>query len=283
MHNSYSNKPFLLFFLSALLLARFTAAQIGTVTQEVTTVSGFNLQKPCAQSCFVATGFCPNDLLGSKIGCIERAGCSDTNWQASNDCYCRTDLQKAAQSHLTSCVKAKCTAGDPKIDGSSAGSIYEQYCREKGYSIAAPATVQASATSGSGSGGTARAGSGPAATGDSTTAQTTPQDETKKPMSISTIIGIVVGSLVGLTFLAITLRIVFKWFGCFSGRPSGGNPPVQPQQPLPYNPPAFYPRDMYPEQPYWQQKPLGTESDVGPEDSVSVVRCEGTLVSDVRH
>ncbi|KAF2635938.1 hypothetical protein P280DRAFT_167817 [Massarina eburnea CBS 473.64] len=284
MNPSNPHNQSALIVLAIFFFTTLTTAQIGTLTQDVTTISAFPLQKPCAQSCFVQTGFCPNDILGSKIGCKEHTNCYDSGWQATNDCYCRTDLQKAAQAYLTSCVKAKCSAGDAKIDQSTAGSIYEEYCRGKGYSIAAPATVQASATEGSGSSsGTTKAGSGsPAETGTPETTETS--TDSKKKLSISEIVGIVVGSLAGLAFLAITLRIVLKWCGCIGAGGRGGNtqPIQQQQQAVPLSQQAAYPMNLYPE---WQQKATGAESEVGPDDSVSVVtapRLAPTIVSNVR-
>lgn len=81
--------------------------------------------------------FC-GDAIGRTIGCLD----SSCREQVSpNYCYCRCDGQSVAESYLTSCVKARCTAGDPSIDISSAGSIYSDYCTPKGYiSIAATTT-----------------------------------------------------------------------------------------------------------------------------------------------
>jgi hypothetical protein len=260
--------------LATTLLLQFTHAQVGTITQEVYTLSAFPLQKPCAQSCFFDTGFCRNDVLGSVIGCKSRTDCNDNNWQATNDCYCRTDLQKPAQDYLTSCIGKKCTVGDVKIDASSAGSIYAQYCAEKGYSpAAAPATVQATATGPSASTRTVGGGVGGGPTASSTSDSQGSSSGSDK-LSTSTIIGIVVGSLAGLAFLLVTLKIVFKWLGC-----GGGRKVQYQQQPSPFHQQPVYPMNLYPE-PYYQQK---AESEVTPDDSVSMVsgmpRPAPTLVS----
>jgi hypothetical protein len=283
MRQPNRHDPWLLtLLLSVLLFTRVTTAQIGTITQDITAIAAYGLQKPCAQSCFQTTGFCPNDILGSKIGCREHTDCYDANWQATNDCYCRSDLQKAAQDYLTSCVKRSCTAGDARIDGSTAGGIYVQYCKEKGYKLAAgPATVPASAT---GTATSAGGNNGPTET--STTSpsnqQGSPSPSGSKKLPTSTIIGIAVGGLVGLVILWAVLSSVLKWFGCTGG---GRKPLPQQQHPLPFHEQASYPMNLYPEQPYWQQKPVGAESEVGPDDSVSVVtapRFAPTMVSNVR-
>ncbi|EON69657.1 hypothetical protein W97_08938 [Coniosporium apollinis CBS 100218] len=264
-----TRNPSHLSLLATTLFLQLTHAQVGTITQDVYTLSAFPLQKPCAQSCFVATGICPNDVLGSEIGC-NSWNCNDRIWQATNDCYCRTDLQKPAQELLTSCVERKCTVGDVRIDASSAGSIYARYCAEKGYSPAAePATVQATAT---GPGASTRAvgggvGGGPTA---SSTSGSQGSSSASGKLSTSTIIGIAVGGLAGLALLSVMCKIVPRWLGCGGGRRV---PPPMHQQPV-------YPMNLYP---YYQQK---AESEVTPDDSVSMVsgmpRPAPTLVSNAQ-
>lgn len=265
------NSLYLLFPASTLFLP-LTHAQVGTITQEVFALSAFPLQKPCAQSCFVVTGFCSNDVLGSEIGCKSWTDCAGSGWQATNDCYCRSDLQRPAQGYLTSCVEKQCSVGDSKIDASSAGSIYAQYCAEKGYSpMAEPATVPATTTAPGGSTGTLGGGVG---SGPTTSSTSESQDSSSGSggLSTTTIIGIVVGSLAGVAFLAVTLRIVFKWMGCGGG----GNEPYRQQ--------AVYPMTLYPE-PYYPYK-MRTESEVMPDDSVSMIsgmpRPAPTLVSNMQ-
>ncbi|KAF7503121.1 hypothetical protein GJ744_004298 [Endocarpon pusillum] len=263
--------------LATTLHLQLTHAQVGTITQDVSTLSAFPLQKPCAQSCFIASGFCPYDVLGSEIGCKLYTGCADSGWQATNDCYCRTDLQKPAQEYLTSCVEEKCSVGDFKIDASSAGSIYAQYCAEKGYSPAAlPATVQATTTGPGASTRTVGGGLGSGPTASSTSGSSGLSSEPSK-LSTSTIIGIVVGSLAGLAFLAVTLKIVFKWFGFGRGRKA-----QYPQQPPLIHQQPAYPMKLYPEMNY----PQKADSEVTPDDSVSMVsempRPAPTLVSNVQ-
>lgn len=270
MTRSTIRNPLHLSLFATTLLLQLAHTQVGTITQDIYTLSAFPLQKPCAQSCFVVTGFCPNDVLGGEIGCNLHTNCDGSNWQATNDCYCRTDLQQPAQSYLTSCVEEWCTVGDSKIDASSAGSIYAQYCAEKGYSPAAePATVQATTTGPGASTPTVGGGVGGGPTASSTSDSQGSSSGSGTP-SISTIIGIVVGGLAGLAFLAVMLKIVFKWLGRGEGS--------KPQYP-PIHQPPVYPRNLYP-------KPYYPESEVTPDDSVSMVsgmpRLAPTLVSNAQ-
>lgn len=267
----------MMFIIAIFYILTVTNAQVGTITQDLTTVSAFPLQKACAQSCFVETGFCPNDYLGSKIGCAVHTDCYDNNWQAKNDCYCRQDLQIAAQSILTSCISYNCRAGDDAIDASSAGSIYAQYCREKGYpNPTAPAVVSATTT---GSGGLTRTTAGGVST-QPTESTITGSTSSSSKLSTTAIIGIAVGGAIGLLLLLYGLK---RW-GCFGGH-TPPQPPPQPQYQYPHAPPQFTQQPFYPQNPYPEPffpKPHA-ESEVSPDDSVSMVggpaRPAPTLVS----
>lgn len=126
----------LLFFLSATLCQ-------DTSLQTIYSLDIFSSQKPCAQSCFWRNFLgCQIDGVASKIGCQYNYCNQNTDLVgAQNFCYCRTDLQPAAEAYITSCVKSACTVGDSSIDISSAGSIYEYYCSSKGFPINVPATT----------------------------------------------------------------------------------------------------------------------------------------------
>jgi hypothetical protein len=250
------------------ILRQAVCAQIGTITQDVFTMSAFSLQKPCAQSCFIVTGACPEDVLGSKIGCNSIA-CLNNHWQATNDCYCRSDLQNPAQYFLTSCVERSCDVGDSRIDAASAGSIYAQYCAGKGYSPATePATAPATATGHGAS--TVAAGLGGLPTQTSTSNAQGPSSSPGK-LSTTTIIGIAVGGLIGLLVLLTALKALLKYMGC------GGERRMQrpPQQPV-------YPMNYY-SGPYDRHR---ADSEIGPDDSVTVVSGMAgpapTLVSNTR-
>lgn len=123
----------LLFYLS------LTLAQ-NTAPQTLSSLSIFSSQKPCAQSCFIVNDFgCLIDNIGIAVGCVPDGGCQRA--AASNNCYCRTDLQSVAESYLTSCVQNSCTVGDSSIDMSSAGSIYNYYCSSQGFPVNVLATT----------------------------------------------------------------------------------------------------------------------------------------------
>lgn len=116
-----------------------------TTPQTIYSLSAFTMQKPCAQDCFTFSQLgCISDVLAGAIGC-QNNYCS-ANFGAPDNCYCRTDLQSAAESFLTSCVSKSCTVGDSSIDVSSAGSIYENYCSSKGFPVAAAATTTPAAS-----------------------------------------------------------------------------------------------------------------------------------------
>ena len=271
MTRSTIRNPLHLSLLAATLILQLTHAQVGTITEDIYTLSAFSLQKPCAQSCFVITGVCPNDVLGSVIGCKTETDCFGSNWPATNDCYCRTDLQQPARDYLTSCIENGCNVGNSKIDASSAGSIYAQYCAEKGYSTATgPATVQATTTE---SGASTTTGSGASTTNASPTSGSQGSSSGSGKLSTTTIISIAVGGVVGLTLLVLMVMRVFKR----SGRTVP--PPTIPQPPI-------YPDDFYSRLysgPYSGPK---AESEVTPDDSVSMVsgmpRPAPTLVSNVQ-
>ncbi|KAF2501497.1 hypothetical protein BU16DRAFT_201114 [Lophium mytilinum] len=244
----------LLIFSTTILILPNAHAQVGTVTQQVTTLSAFPSQKECARDCFVTTGFCPNDILGSVIGCAPHTDCQDSNWLAKNDCYCRQDLQPVAQSYLTSCVSEGCKVGDVAIDASTAGSIYSQYCVEKGFAVTGPATIQATTTGPGGSSTVTATGVSLEPTSSSTGKSSSSQSH---GLSTSAIIGIAVGGLAGLVILSTLL----KKLECFGG----GKVPHPPQPPFNLQP--VYPPNPYHE-PYY---PKMAGSEITPDDSVSMV------------
>ncbi|KAF2128689.1 hypothetical protein P153DRAFT_367778 [Dothidotthia symphoricarpi CBS 119687] len=252
MTRSHLNLPtFLLSSCAVFLAIPLAKAQIGTVAQNINTISAYAIQKVCAQGCFQdeSNDFCPNDYLGEKIQCATHTDCNANNYLATNDCYCRSDLQAVAQVYLTSCVKRKCSVGDVAIDASTAGSIYSQYCKEKGYVAAAlPATVSATATTTGGvvSVPTATSGSTSGSSGSSGLAG----------LSTTTIVGIVVGSVVGLFLLSYLLKTIRE---CFNRKTQ---PPSTPDHKAVF-PPTHY-------QEHWV--PLrGVGSEIGPNDSISMV------------
>jgi hypothetical protein len=274
MHTRSSPLPVIL-----LLLSAHVYSQIGTITQDISTLPAFSRQKPCAISCFMTGSICPEDLLGVKLGCAPQGLCSARGWQAKNDCYCRPDLQTPAHEWLTSCIQKYCSVGDAAIDASTAGALYGQYCEEKGYPAGAlPATVQATITASDGTVHTSAKiyNAGPTAGSGSTT--TASSSSNLGAPSLWTIIGIVVGSIAGLAFLAVAFKVFWKLCGpCFKRKP------VQEQHQLPLidHKSPVYPMHSYPELYY---PPPRMEDELRPDDSFSVAgglaRPAPTLVSD---
>jgi hypothetical protein len=102
--------------------------------QDTTKFPAYPLQSPCARDCFVHTASCGNDILGYAIGCAPLV-CKSVGWQATNDCYCRIDLQQSAYRHITNCIRDACASEAWNADEilNRARGIYGQYCSENGY------------------------------------------------------------------------------------------------------------------------------------------------------
>jgi hypothetical protein len=257
--------------LAVLLLAAPAIAQDNRATQDISNVSAYTLQKPCARGCFQSHGLCSSDVLGGELGCVTAAKCNAYGWQAPNDCYCRADFQNIAQDYLSSCVSRACSLGNVGIDASSAGSIYSQYCSQKGYQAALPASVPATMT---GAGGQAKTSAGGGVAGPTSSANPGQNNSSSdsKSFSLTTIIGIAVGSLAGLLVLVYLLKIVRQRFLKKTNYPQHPLAPVQHQPVYPTNP---YYSPHYPSPKF--------EAELGPDDSASMlsgpVRPAPTLVS----
>ena len=285
MARSTMRNPLPLTLLTSALVVQVAHSQVGTITQDIFTLSAFPLQKPCAQSCFVVTEFCYDDVLGNEIGCNSATGCGSNNWQATNDCYCRTDLQQPAQDYLTSCVEQSCTVGDSRIDASTAGSIYAEYCAQKGYGAASqPATVQATATGPGASTATVGGGVGGGPTA-SSTSNSQGSSSGSGPLSTSSIIGLVVVVVLAVLVCLACLPCILKKVRASNrgGRGAGSQYPQNPQNPASIHQQPVYPASLYPG-PHYHQK---TESEVTPDDSISMVGgmpgAAPTLVSDAQY
>lgn len=130
--------------LASLLLFISTEAQ--TAYQSIYTVDAFAAQPTCVQNCFTV-GYpnieCYTDVLGSFLGC-PNAPCA-TAFAAVDSCYCRGDLQAAANELLGLCINELCSVGDNSVNLATAVSIYSDYCQERGFS-AAPASTTATTT-----------------------------------------------------------------------------------------------------------------------------------------
>ncbi|KAF2201424.1 hypothetical protein GQ43DRAFT_371483 [Delitschia confertaspora ATCC 74209] len=227
----------------------------------------------------MTTDFCPNDLIGTAIDCVTHTDCKSRGWQATNDCYCRGDMQGAALQYLSDCVSRKCQAGDVAIDASSAGNIYAQYCAQKGYTpSAAPATVHATTT---GVGGASRTSTGGAGAAPTNSPSSSNNSSSSSKLSLSAIIGIVFGSLVGLALLTFTLNTLWK---CLRQNHPPQKQPFLQQQP----PPTYHPEPMgyglHDMHDYPKYYPMPTsEQELTPDDSFSVAggmpRAPRTVVS----
>ncbi|KIW23276.1 uncharacterized protein PV07_11487 [Cladophialophora immunda] len=114
--------------------------------QEIYTLTAFQEQQICVQSCFTYGYGCTTDLVGQAIGCsIDACDFTSTGFGALDSCYCRGDLQLAAESFLTSCIQESCTVGDTSVNVAAAVSIYGGYCTSLGYT-ALPANNVAETT-----------------------------------------------------------------------------------------------------------------------------------------
>lgn len=111
-----------------------------TSLQTIFSLSDYKDQLPCAQNCFLSPYSnnygCITDAIASVLGCAcNNCRGLDSEFGATNDCYCRTDLQPIGLSYLTKCVSSGCTLGDPTNDIQRAGSIYYNYCSSIGLPI----------------------------------------------------------------------------------------------------------------------------------------------------
>jgi hypothetical protein len=277
----------LTFFLSILMASVVYAqnAQIGTITQDLTTYAAYSQQKECAQSCFIyGGGLCTTDVLGVKIQCAQTGLCVKSGWQARNDCYCSAGLISPAQEFLAACVSSKCSVGDVAVDVSIATNIYSRYCAEKGYRAGEPASILVTTTAGtrrstSRATATAAATSSNSDTGTENGTGSFSNTSGSKSIPTTTIIGIVVGSLAGLAFLAIAIKTFWRLLG-----PGGSKKPSQQQHQLaPFDKRPLYP--TFPDQQEYYPSP-GPASEIVPSDSVSMAGGMAppapTLVSDMR-
>jgi hypothetical protein len=124
-----------------LLLLRLVAAQTATDHQEIFLLPAFSQQQLCVQECFTLDNGCVTDLVGSMLGCpINPCTLTDNSFGANDNCYCRGDLQGAAQSFLSSCVQESCTIGDTAANVATAINLYAGYCTSLGFTAYAANT-----------------------------------------------------------------------------------------------------------------------------------------------
>ena len=200
--------------------------QAQTAYQEIFTLDAFSLQQTCVQFCFTTKlSGCTTDVLADAIGCAYSA-CGKP-FQAVDDCYCRSDLQTAAESFLTSCIKTSCTVGDVSGNIASASSIYAGYCTSKGFTAALPAENTAETTSAGNTGGS----TSPATrTGTTSTASTGASDgslNSQTQTSANNTLTIALGAVAAVAGVAIIIAVfsIAKLRKHKKRYPNGGNAP----------------------------------------------------------
>ncbi|KAK3369416.1 hypothetical protein B0T24DRAFT_360149 [Lasiosphaeria ovina] len=137
------------------LRASLASTTENTARQTIFSGPQFSAQIQCVRDCIVSKethGACWIDRVASTIGCDNSAGCAvsmgGTTWAARDECYCRTDLQPAAQSAISLCVSASCTIGDMSVNLASGGAVYRDYCGKITTTGSGGATAAATPTGG---------------------------------------------------------------------------------------------------------------------------------------
>jgi hypothetical protein len=257
---------FLRFQWATVLLVTLVAAQTATGPQQIFTLPAFSQQQLCVQSCYTKYNGCTTDLVGSVLGC-PIAPCTFTSGAmgAPDNCYCRGDLQGAAQSYLSACVEASCTVGDTSANVATAVSLYAGYCTSLGFTANAAsnndddnAQTTSLNTNLRTSGTTNRAG--PTETTTTETGSTSSASST--PNTTLYIVVAVVGGMAFLLFIASA-----TWASKYrklkqrrqNGYPGGGGP---------Y---GSYSQSMQPMSSHTSNHPLRFDHDVYPNDSASNV------------
>ncbi|KEF60102.1 uncharacterized protein A1O9_04952 [Exophiala aquamarina CBS 119918] len=208
----------------ALLLPIITQAQ--TAYQEIFTLDPFSLQQTCVQYCFTTSlSGCTTDVLADAIGCPYNP--CDEPFQAVDDCYCRSDLQPAAESFLTSCIKESCTVGDVSGNIASASSLYAGYCTSKGFTAALPAQNTAetttAGTSGASSSPASRTGTTSAASTGASDGNSTSSTQSSTNNTLTTALG-AVGAVAGIAIIIAIICFV-KLRKQKKRYPNGGSAP----------------------------------------------------------
>ena len=197
--------------LASLLL--FTSTRAQTAYQSIYTVDAFAAQPICVQNCFTA-GYpnieCYTDVLGSFLGC-PNAPCA-TAFAAVDSCYCRGDLQAAANELLGLCINELCSVGDNSVNLATAVSIYTDYCRERGFSAAPASTiVTTTKAKGNNAGSTTpslQPGATPTSPLSASPSDTAPSSTSSPGNNTLIIVSACVGTLV---VVAILVTAIFYW------------------------------------------------------------------------
>jgi len=109
--------------------------------ETIRSLDAYKSQRACGQACFyyLGAGAEPFDALGVTLGCTQ---------PVLDSCFCRTDVQGAGETYLSTCISSRCTGpGDVTNDIDMATSIYDSYCQAKGYTADKnPASIAATTT-----------------------------------------------------------------------------------------------------------------------------------------
>ena len=200
--------------LSLLYLSPLLFRTIGAQTnapQQIFTESAFQEQQTCVQNCFTfRLSGCTTDILGSFIGCpINSCTLATGKFGAMDSCYCRSDLQLAAQEWIMSCVRDMCSVGDTSVIIATAVSIYEGYCSSRGYA-AAPADTAANTTPAGTGGSNPTASPGTSASskstaGGSASVPSSPPSSSSSSSSSNTAVYIALGVVSAMLVIACTV------------------------------------------------------------------------------
>jgi hypothetical protein len=90
--------------------------------ETIRSLDAYKSQRACGQACFyvLGAGAEPFDALGITLGCTQ---------PVLDSCFCRTDVQGAGETYLSTCISSRCTGpGDVTNDIDMATSIYDSYC-----------------------------------------------------------------------------------------------------------------------------------------------------------
>jgi len=128
-------------FQAGLLMWLLVPSVLSDTYETIASLDAYKSQRSCGQACFwvIGAGAEPFDVLGLTLGCTQ---------PVRDSCYCRTDVQAAAETYLSTCISSSCSGpGAVTNDISMATSIYDSYCLAKGFTAdRSPATIAATTT-----------------------------------------------------------------------------------------------------------------------------------------
>lgn len=190
-----------------------TTTRAQTAYQSIYKVDAFAEQPICVQNCFTV-GYdniqCYTDVLGSFLGC-PNTPCA-TAFAAVDSCYCRGDLQAAANEILGMCINELCSVGDNSVNLATAVSMYSNYCQERGFSVAPASTTATTTTKGkSGTAATTIQGVQPVTDPTSPTSVSTSGTATSSATSGNNTLIIASASVGALLVVGMLVVAVYYW------------------------------------------------------------------------